>query len=41
MIKTLFTKEIRLLKFDLDEMTKQRDQLKTFIVEFKNQINVI
>jgi len=39
-MRTLFSKEIRLLKFDLEEMTKQRDQLKNFIIDFKNQINI-
>ena len=39
-IKSLFKKEIRILKFDLEDATKQRDQLKNFMVDFKKQVNL-
>ena len=38
--KTLFIKEIRTLKFDLDNTIKQRDQLKNFMTDFKKQVNL-
>jgi len=39
-IKKLFIKEIRTLKFDLENAIKQRDQLKNFIGDFKKQVNL-
>lgn len=39
-IKNLFLKEIRSLKFDLENTVKQRDQLKNFMGDFKKQVNL-
>jgi hypothetical protein len=39
-MKNLFVKEIRTLKFDLENAIKQRDQLKNFLGDFKKQVNI-
>jgi len=39
-IKSIFVKEIRSLKFDLENAVKQRDYLKSFMVDFKKQVNL-
>ena len=39
-MKNLFVKEIRTLKFDLENAIKQRDQLKNFMCDFKKQVNM-
>jgi hypothetical protein len=38
-IKNLFIKEIRTLKFDLDNVKMQRDHLKNFMGDFKKHVN--